>query len=248
MKYQCDRITDEIWERAGEDLPADIAEHVAACPDCERVADEARKLLPMVQAASCVPDAPDCRSAVMERISPRPATRPIWAYALASIVLAAVILTGLLTLRPGPQQTVRDPRPEVRVQSPMPTPEVRKPIPEPTIVRQVPEHKPEAKRPKRIHAPKESPAQLVKQALKQEPAVGGSPAPSPEVVSWEDEPVAAVAVTWPGNDPQPGGWSGYTNVNTTTGEVTVCRTERTGNSVTIYLETKAPGEKPGKGA
>ena len=98
MEYKCDLIADESWERAraGEDLPPDIGKHVAECPKCRRVAGEVQAIVPMVRAAGCVPDAPDCRSAVMGRISLRPATRPIWAYALASVLLIAVIVTGLL--------------------------------------------------------------------------------------------------------------------------------------------------------
>jgi hypothetical protein len=247
MKYQCDRIADEIWDHAGEDLPADIAEHIAACPDCGRVADEARKLLPMMQAASCVPDAPDCRSAVMERISPRSGFRPVWAYALASVLLITVIVTGLLTLRSGPKQTVpqmvNQPKQKTEQRTVNPVkpdaPIIEK---QKTVVRQA-----EVKRPKRV-LPKHTPTQIVREAPKQEPSPEQMPAPAPEVVSYEDAPVAAVAVTWPSADGETDGWSGYTNVDTVTGEVTVCRTERSGDSVSIYLESKVPGEKPGKGA
>ncbi len=252
MKYQCDRIADEIWDHAGEALPANIAEHIAGCPDCRRVADDAKKLLPMVQEASCVPDAPDCRSAVMERISPRPATKPIWAYALASIVLVAVIVTGLLSMRSGPRQTVPQmadqPRQEiVKPQTPIvEKPEVSAPVVETqkTVVRQ-----PDDRRPKHMRTvPKRTPPQIVKQSPKQKPAPEQTPAPSLEIVSYEDAPVAAVAVTWPSTDPQSDGWYGYTNTDTATGEITTCRVERSGNSVSIYLESKVPGDNPGKGA
>lgn len=250
MKYECDRIADEIWDHVGEDLPTDIREHIAACPDCGRAADEARRLLPMVQAVGCVPDAPDCRSAVMERISSRSAFRPVWAYALASVLLIAVVVTGLLSMRSGPRQTVPQMADQPRQEIVKPqTPIVEKPhIPAPVIEKRktVVRH-PEVKRPRRM-LPKRTPTEIVKRAPKQETAPEQTPAPALEVVSYEDEPVAAVAVTWPSADPQPDGWSGYTNINTVTGEVTVCRTERSGDSVSIYLESRLPGEKPGKGA
>ncbi len=261
MEYKCDLISDEIWDRAraGESLPGETVEHIAACPRCRRAADEAASIVPMVRlAASCVPQAPDCRSAVMDRISPRPVWRSAWALAAASVLLVAAVVTGWLAVDSGgsrPQMAV-EPKQEIRQEAPKPepppvvTPEA--PEPKPTPASAV-EKSPKIERSKRIHLlPKQMPTQLVKRvAPEQEPIEHQTSAvPEPEeVVTFDDEPVAAVAVSWPtvGDQVMPASY-GYTNRDASTGEVTFCRVERSDNAVTIHLESNAPGELPGKGA
>lgn len=259
MEYKCDLITDEIWERAraGETLPAETAEHLDACPKCRRAADEVQSVVSMVRVtASCVSPAPDCRSAVMGRIVPRRLWRSAWAYAAASVLLIAVIVSGWLAMHLGGKQppvVVNDPKPEVRQEAPKPevapvvTPEAPKPKPAPVI-----EEKPRVEHPKRIHlVPKRPQTQLARRSEKQGQAGLDTPAvPEPrEVVTFDDEPVAAVAVSWPsvGDQVMPASY-GYTNRDVSSGEVTFCRVERSAGSINIRLESKAPGEMPGKGA
>lgn len=265
MEYKCDLITDEIWERAraGETLPAGAVEHIDECPKCRRAADEVRNIVSMVRlTASCVPPAPDCRSAVMERISPRPVWRSAWAYAAASVLLAAVIVAGWLAMHSGAEQSpiaVRDSKPEIqeRVAKPDITPsvqpesthEIRQETPKqaPVVV-----NPPKIERPKRMHfLPKQRPTRLVKHTPRTELTRHEIPAGlEPEqVVTFDDEPVAAVAVSWPtvGDPVMPASY-GYTNRDVSTGEVTFCSVERSDNAITIHLESNAPGELPGKGA
>lgn len=259
MEYKCDLITDEIWERAraGETLPAEAVEHIDECPKCRRAADEVRNIVSMVRlTASCVPPAPDCRSAVMERIRPRPAWRSAWAYAAASVLLIAVIAAGILAMHFGAKQSpivVNDPKPEIRQETPKPQvtpsvkPEAPKPMPAPVI-----EKSPKIARPKRIHVlPKQRPTNIAKHTPRQEPVIHETlAAPEPEqVVTFDDEPVAAVAVSWPtvGDQVMPASYS-YTNRDVSTGEVTFCSVERSADTIYVNLQSNAPGELPGKGA
>lgn len=61
--------------------------------DWERISE-------LLREADCVPDAPDCRTAVMARIArPKPARRFVWAYAggFAALIVAGVVIAPLLT-------------------------------------------------------------------------------------------------------------------------------------------------------
>lgn len=261
MEYKCDLIADEIWERAraGESLPAETVEHLDECPKCRRVAAEARAVVPMMQvAASCVPDAPDCRSAVMERISARPFWRSAWAYAAVSVLLVVVIVTGWLAMRSGAdkQQMAGEPKPagQERFVKPQAAPEAQPETPKPERPSApVIEKSPKIERPKRIHLlPRQRPTQLVKHApSKQEPDKHEmSAALDPEeVVTFDDEPVAAVAVSWPtvGDQVMPASYS-YTDTDVSTGAVTFCCVERSADTIYVNLESNAPGDIPGKGA
>ncbi len=131
-------------------------------------------------------------------------------------------------------------------------PDVREPQPAPaTEKRTVARDRPEVNRPRRLHtAPKQAPVQVVKEPPKHEAVTEQASVESAEVVSYDDQPVAAVAVTWPSADGEIHGaeWRGYTNIDTTTGEITTCRVQRSADGIYINLESKASGQRPGEGA
>ena len=249
MKRECQRIADEIWEcaRAGRELPTEIQRHAADCSCCERAANEAGRILELMREASRVGASADCRSAVMALISGvRARSRAVWAYACASAVLVG-LLVGIFYIqhnRPAPQaarkaadQTVtlpvQQPRADLKGVS---GPSKVAPKREDAVARRIPPRHVETTAASRIrHVKKITPIQARE-----------LPEPQP---AWEkNAPVAAVAVTWTsaGSGPDDSYVSIYTD--TETGERTICRVERSADSVNIYLESKPSGEKsPGEG-
>ena len=104
MRSICCEYEEAIWEHAhtGEALSEDAQRHIERCPECARAQIEASRLSTVFPAISDVPPAPDCRSAVMARIS-GPARRFsfAWTYACAAVLVAAVGLAYVV--RPGIQ-------------------------------------------------------------------------------------------------------------------------------------------------
>jgi hypothetical protein len=116
VRSRCYAFEEAIWEhaRTGTELSADAMDHIHNCDRCALAVREARRVLGAILDTDCVPPTPDCRQAVMARISPaerRP--RLAWSYAFAGVALAAVAVGGVVTMRPDPtiptkQRVARD--------------------------------------------------------------------------------------------------------------------------------------------
>ncbi|HET6455825.1 MAG TPA: hypothetical protein VFI02_15585 [Armatimonadota bacterium] len=192
MKWDCVAVDDAIsdWAR-GIELPEGARLHIAQCPACAKALEEAKAFSRLVLSADCVPDSPDCRSAVMARLpKPRSAWRFAWAAVPMAIVLAAIMLVNSRH-QPAPQQVVKQ-QPVVQQQAPAPPPVIVPETPKPATIAETPKvrrvhHRRAAVRPKRVPppAPKESP---VEQPPEQVCVVKPS---EPDT-----QPVAMVYVTW----------------------------------------------------
>ena len=204
-----------------------------------------RDLSELLREADCVPDAPDCRSAVMARISTPSRGRPLaWAYACAAVLIA---IAGTWALLPHTQPQA----PVVRVVRNVPTPprqiahETVKPaIEKPQVF--VEKHVATAPRPHRAHIAWTPPKQVEqprKVVVAPEPPVLQTPAPAVGTIG---RPVAIAIVTWPSLRKQASNTYsyGYTSRDTQTGNTTECRVKRSGNSVEIYMESKPEASQP----
>jgi len=245
MKRECQRIADEIWEcaRAGQEPPVEVQKHVADCPGCAQAASEAGKVLELMREASRVGAFADCRPAVAARVSGgRARSRAVWAYACASAVLVG-LLVGVFYIqhsRPVPKaareaagQTVtlpvEGPRADLKGGS---GPSEIVPKREDAGARRIP--------PKRVER---TTANRIRSVKKTTP-IQARELPEPEPALEKGAPVTAVAVTWTSGESEPE--DSYVSIytDTETGERTICRVERSADSVNIYLESKPTGEKP----
>ncbi|MCL5102779.1 MAG: hypothetical protein M1133_01520 [Armatimonadetes bacterium] len=102
MRNKCCEYEEAIWEHArnGAALSEDAQRHIERCSECDRALREAQRLSGVMRDSDSVPPFPDCRSAVMARIS-APARRFnfAWTYACAAVLVAAVGLAYVI--RPG---------------------------------------------------------------------------------------------------------------------------------------------------
>lgn len=249
MKRECDRIGDAIWEhvRFSTKLTDDAQRHIAQCPECARTMVESGRLSGLMHTAARVPDAPDCTSAVMSRISALPVKRPVWAYAAG--LLAVLVISGLLVFHPhgtAPQVARNTPRPEVVLPSHAPTPGVlpaQRPMPEHVMPRPAPERRValvkhlvhrHAQRvtpvPVRVHQPEKmpSPEQVAR---------------VPDLAAAGRRPVAAVTATWTAVPSQNDSYA-YRQTDQATGESTTCTVKKSPGSVSIFMESKPSGEGP----
>lgn len=249
MKRECKRIADEIWEcaRAGQEPPVEVQKHVADCPGCAQAASEAGRMLELMREASRVGAFADCRPAVVARISGgRARSRAVWAYACASAALVG-LLVGVCYIqhsRPAPQtaRKAADHTVTLPVEGPMADlkggsePSEIVPKREDAGARRIP--------PKRVER---TAANRIRPVKKTTP-IQARELPEPEPAAVDEGPVAAVAVTWTSSESEPD--DSYVSIytDTETGERTICRVERSADSVNIYLESKPSGEKsPGEG-
>jgi len=237
MKDSCREIEEALWEHAhtGSVLPEDVRRHVDSCPDCAQVIKEGKQIL-CAASDDYAAAAPDCRSAVMDRIAkPAPRFRPVWAYACAVAALAALIVGGLEMRGPSPQprrlvsvgtkqHTAPVPRVEIEKQ---PTTNVRQRVP----VRQ---QRPQGvRRIRHFH-----PAPVRERPI----LVRVTPPPVSEDVT--PRPIAAVIVTGVVDERSPDMSYGYRERDAATGVVTECSVNRSGNSIDIRMESTPGGEKP----
>lgn len=267
MRRGCDTYEDAIWQHVkfGDHLPQEAARHAETCPECAAALAQSGRMAALLEASVAVPEAPDCRAAVMTRISIPGRSRTVLAYAWAAVVvLVAVVGAILLMNRPetGPRETVRRQAPAPRERVPVvvresppekPMPEV---VPEPErqpqlVERPQPPRKVVRRQPRRVPR-----VEVVKDVKKPPVAPEPEPEPAPDVVedtvvvespaaAAEDEwPVAITVVTWPAvQDPSELSYS-YTERDPDTGTTTKCIVQRSGGSVSIYLESTPGGEAP----
>lgn len=113
MRSRCKAFQDAIWEHArfGTQLSNETQAHVDSCESCARTLKEARVMADALTHAASVPQVPDCRSAVMDRISAgQRLRRPVWVYAPAGVALASVLVGGVIAT-----SIVREPSSDVMV-------------------------------------------------------------------------------------------------------------------------------------
>jgi len=70
MKWDCIAVDDAIsdWTR-GIELPEGARDHIAECPACEKALHDAKAFHKLLLSADCVPESPDCRSAISSLIT-----------------------------------------------------------------------------------------------------------------------------------------------------------------------------------
>jgi len=201
----------------------------------------------LLREADCVPEAPDCRAAVMERIrTPERRRRFVWAYACAAVLAA---IAGTWTLVPRAERQ----SPVVKVAKKAPaSPRVAESHIEPPApikhLTVVPKHVAAVPRPRRVHIvhapPKQTPQP--KEGVvtpQQNPMSAQTPAPP---VTAANRPVAIAIVTWPSQAEQESDTQSYsyTDRDARTGQTTECRVKRSGDSVEIYMESKPEAKQP----
>ncbi|MGB9619638.1 MAG: hypothetical protein ACPL7K_04420, partial [Armatimonadota bacterium] len=102
MKRECNRFDEIIWEhaRTGIELPGEVRGHLESCPHCRQALADATRLSRLLIEVGRVPDTPDCRSAVISRLSGRPrgSAVPAWAYAFAVVLIGAAVALGITSL------------------------------------------------------------------------------------------------------------------------------------------------------
>ena len=257
MNRNCKAAQDWIsdYARGGMDIPEHALRHIESCEDCARAAAEARKVTALLTRADCVPEPPDCRSALAARISGRERPRRLaWAYPGAVLAVALGVMCFVRwSPPPAPGK-----RPVVVRMQPVPQPlpklnpatqQVLKPVPKPET------HPAMVRRPlHRSAGPKvasgkpnrdggtssKDPARVVVQA----------PTPPPSRIRAHERPVALVVVSWPASgEPQRNEDYSYVSRNADDGTATRCRVTRSGDSVRVEMETQTPAnELPVKGS
>lgn len=96
----CDEVRRRIEELAIGEEPAELAEHLAACPACAEAFAAQRALDDLLRAVGNPPLASDLWPGIESRLRQR---EPAWIWALAPLAgLAAGVALVLLLARPGP--------------------------------------------------------------------------------------------------------------------------------------------------
>jgi hypothetical protein len=265
MNRVCDKFEDLIWEhaRTGDEPPEEARRHVESCRECSRVLEDAKALSGLLAEAGRVPDAPDCRAAVMARISGETRRRavPAWAYACAVISMAGVVAAGIVSHRPRTPVSApfaaRNVGPE-----PSPAPALAKkivPQPQQVVVdstRDVtqPTEKIKSTSVRRHHRPQRRgvrPTETVAfDGTRSKPDVGPlapgprPPAPNTQLPTPNPRSVAAVYVTWPEAGDSGDTSYQYVERDAQTGERTQCSVKRSGNKVEVYIESTPGGNTP----
>jgi len=249
MKRDCARVEEAIWDAArnGAEPPAGARRHAESCESCSLALKEAQRVGKLLLAADCVPAAPDCRSAVMARISGAKARSRVWSYAWAASAVAAVIIAVILLAARSPVP----PKPLiVRKEAPAPKVNIRVAVTPPR--EQVASAQEPAKRsirakaePGRRSVRRAAPAylQLPRQPVKLAavpPAPRREAAEEPVNVAPEaPPPVAFVSVSF--EPPAKDDSYGYVKYDHDTGVTTTCMVKRSGNSIEVQMES-TPGK------
>ena len=234
---KCDKAQDEIWERvrAGEEISEEVRQHLSACGDCARTLGESKRILGLMREADRVPPSPDCRAAVMARIpKDRPEARMAWAY--ASVMLVALLATGLLIgiHRQPDKQTAQEKPAEIIHQQVK-----RQPLP--VVVRNTDEAPAQKVKPRKDSIGKRIP----QVTAKNKPVNKESVTTRPDLQS-DDGPVAIVSVTWSKDNDYETSYA-YVEVNPETGDMTTCSVERSADSVCLNIESNSGLNESGRG-
>ena len=264
MKRECDRFEESIWEhaRTGGELAKDARRHAQSCEECARALEDAKTLSGLLAEAGRVPDAPDCRSAVMARISgeARRWAVPAWAYACAVVLIGAAVAVGIVNHQPkapataplvvkkisparsGPPVIAKKNVPQPRQVAVGPTHHVTQPtegIKSTSVRRHV---KPRYRVVRRDRAVALHPTRKPRNV---EPGTSGlALAPGPRPPTPDPRSVAAVYVTWPQAGDSADTSYQYVERDAQTGETTTCSVKRSGDKVEIYIESTPGGNAP----
>lgn len=222
-----------------------------------------RRLDELLREAGAVPPSPDCRDAVMARISRRSMA---WAYALAVSLLVFGVAGAIVLCRPHqpPVQKIvkktpeQRPAPVVKQETAEREPEairhetVSKPAPPKQVVRPVreqqrrPVEKPRPHR--RLIAPAPKPdLQVMKPGIAPPPVALEPEADTPAVApasALDERPVALVVVTWPSSHDTGDVSYSYKEVDAETGDSTDCSVTRSGDSIDVRMQSTPGGDKP----
>jgi len=258
MSRDCIRVSESIWNSVREGIELTEAElrHVRTCESCAAELEQAQASLAALDCARAYPPAPDCRSAVMARISRRRGVfSPAWGYALAVVVVLIVIGGALLRSGGGRPLPPTDrnlagapthivPQPPL---APEPRPEVLPKEPEAPLVARKPEVRrstvrgyASAPRKRRMRRPDSVTPNAPPRAREDAPTAAAPP---------DGESSALAYVTWStGGQPTDSYRYSYSVTDPATGEVTKCSVRREGSAVEIKMEseTAKPEAKPAK--
>ncbi len=239
MKADCATVSDAIWEacRTGVPFSKEVLEHVGSCADCASAIAAARAGLSALECVPRNPVAPDCRSAVWDRVTQR-RTRllPAWTYACV-IVIATLTIVGTLPWGRGQrpasqparrnQAVVRESLPPVKnrpVAPPVRIEKPRRPIAAATKApdsrRHLPGPRPRRPRP---HDTAAKPREHLATPVQAPPAEQSS---------------MLASVTWSLGGQKDSYRCSYTLTDSTTGDITKCSVRRDGDSVEITMESE----------
>lgn len=251
MKHECMKLKDAIYNKGmtGQDLPAELLEHSKECPNCARVVEESNRLDAVLKTAAVTPQAPDCRAAVLDKIDLRSRRRRV-AFAL-SCAAALLLIIGGFVVRVG-NHTDAGRKTIIAIKSPpVPRPDIDIPVDanryQPTKNRSINDtkvthidarkhlytHRMIAKHQIRRHF---DPKPVTEQVARKNTA---QPIKTAQVVRPK-----LVFTTWKAEDADKS--YSYTVENSETNERVSCSVERTGNSITISIESTQIASLPVK--
>ena len=260
MNRECRYAQEAIWDsaRTGSRFSNEIQTHIAECDSCTQAQKEAAILADALAKAVCVPGAPDCRSAVMARISNATLIyRRAWVYACAVAVIAVGL--GVLVLSPKPSQ--RAPMVVNNIKTPAKphlTPIIRHEVKKGVVAvrtattrTETPTIHKQAAPVKHIHAHKQVAPQPVRQSspmYAQKPETHVEPEQPEPPVNDIGRPIAIAVVTWPDpNNQTPNEYSySYSEKDPETGIVTNCSVVRSGDSYVKVMEVKPANDQSPK--
>lgn len=249
MSFDCINVSDAIWKQISEggELTEDELQHIRTCSSCADILAEAQLCIDALNCVKPRPAAPDCRSAVLARISNRRVRfAPVLAYACVAIIIIAAVGgmfirhdSGRQVSRPSAQlaatpdsipETTPPPPPQPKTQPPVHKPIIRQPSKPPVVHHEV-------SRKPRKPASFEHKAPPVSVTV---PPVTNQLAdiPEPTVTPPQDDSSAFAYATWPTrNKPADSYNYSYTVTDPATGEVTRCTVKREGNTVEVNAES-----------
>lgn len=257
MSLDCISVSDAIWNfvREGTELTEEQLGHAGSCSSCASTMAEAQA---SVEAFGCIkpcPAVPDCRSAVMGRISaPRTRLLPAWSYACAVLLVAAIIAGAFIRPHVAQQASGQSKKPSRIASSPSPKLPAPEPKPEMRVTKlekpQTPQHsklRRTAFRPLKLRRHKHRTVP-VNTAATTEPKPGWEN-PKLQVTPPAGDSHALAYVTWSiASQPEGSYHDSYTLTDSETGEVTKCSVKRDGKAIEINMESEPakPETKPVK--
>lgn len=245
MDRECREFQEEIWELAVSGRKPEG--HVAGCEACLRVLEEAKKALSMLRESDCVPDAPDCRAAVISQIS-RPARRRfVRAYVLAPVAVAVLALAAVVFWPTAPKSSPHPGPlpPGEREVSLHPTP---RPLVEKEVVASSGRKTPARGRVAVVHVPGVS---LAVHHMRTRLVVVQKSVSQPKEVcvatAERVTPVGSIAISCRVGPDETSSSCKYSVRNTETGDSYTCSAERKGNTISLYLvrEPSTPDHEEG---
>ncbi len=245
MSSDCIRISEAIWDfaRGGAALTQKDMAHIGSCKSCAETYYEARSCIEALAQTQPHPTAPDCRSAVMSRISNRRMRfAPALSYACGVVVVAAAVAGYLLCPRSTPiakttATAVKPPTTAPSAVQPKANAHALAPEP-PVIVRPRMPHRSRPARWARVEHRRVETAKVVAVATKPTRKIAES-----EKIPSADGTSALAYVTW-STQPQDSYDYSYTSTDPASGEVTKCSVKREGRTIEINMESEPAKSEP----